>query len=588
MKTNSLSSQKAGVSSGSTLVEDRAGQPIQDSLEQESRQLLTNVKRLIASKTEEESGFIEFGYKPRLLESILLASYITTFCGVSAFAVDKMIRKLQIAINEDICPSLDLNLQNLLVELYYMSDSRDIKFWLARYSSLLNEMFTGADKISYYRKIVSFHLLAMFVSPEPEVKNEIKKEIKPILAGLETTTKRVQTVDLWRKVYYYLFILLNEPERDIVPTILKKLLKLQTADGTWQKNNFFTLLVVHTLRYCKFDQEHPEIVSESLKLADDYLLKHECGLSVLDSMKTYNSVLFYALRYLYEGEIPPSNIIETLVEQQAMEGGWCLQPDMISTDIDTTVFALLTLLPSYQEGINNAEFKEKLRNALKNGVQYVLSAIETGNSPMYAGSNEALPEMDARIVMLLAALPKEFISSETRNKLLTTVLQHLNDSQSQDGIFEYFAYSNSNLYGICQAALSLYYLQRSPYVRYTDFQEIIDAIFKKLQEYLSVGQNKNGSYSSRKYIHLSGELHSTCYAIMTHSVINRNENLKCHLKAISWLLQYLKLGISSFSEATGPRPIRYNDLAHGPLFIYFALISSLNAVGTKIDQMSGV
>ncbi|NHJ02526.1 MAG: hypothetical protein EAX86_10350 [Candidatus Heimdallarchaeota archaeon] len=544
------------------------------------KQILDRASQLIHSHIEKSSSFVEFGYEARLLESLLLASYFTLYTPEKAtISEETLIQIARQTNNPSILSFLDQHLQNSLFNLYYIcsenftsdSLSRKVDAWISEYNSILADLFkTDAeegDLKRYFRKILSFNLLALYTSPDDQVKERIYSFLTSISAKLNVSGVNLEEIDVWRRVYYYLFLLIvgkqNNDSSLIQSNYLRDLFELQSNDGTWQKNQFLTLLVLHTVKYFALSTKYPDLIQHGIHKSEVYLSRKEGGLSVLNSMKLYNSSLFFFFKWLFEGNQPPFSTIISLLTSQNEDGGWPLQPQMLLSDVDTTIFVMLTLLPYYHT-------KEEIMKAINRGLKFIRrTSRDDGGSSMYLHSTETLAEMTARLVMLYALLPPTLINEEMRIKMINSAFLNLLESQEEDGSFKYCAYSFSDIYPLSQIAIAIYLVQVSPFTKGTSFEAQTTILKTRILDCLMTSVNTDGGYSPKLHISSKSEQQSTCYAAIIWALLDPSNPL--FEKSLLWL-QYLTKGqMKSFPEGTGPRPIRYNDLAHGPIFIYLSM-----------------
>ncbi|MFX1538149.1 MAG: prenyltransferase/squalene oxidase repeat-containing protein, partial [Promethearchaeota archaeon] len=219
---------------------------------------------------------------------------------------------------------------------------------------------------------------------------------------------------------------------------------------------------------------------------------------------------------------------------------------------------------------------EHVASALIKARKYVFSVQqEDGSFIMYPEATEPLVEMTARGIILASLFPSEFMTRKERERIIGRGLIWLVKNQTEKGFFEDQSYSWAETYPISQVALSLFFLERSPYVDSKPYISTIDAIKDKIIEYLKKAQNVDGSYSSHQNLLRDGEQQSTAYAVFTWTLLEPGSDSL--IRAINYLisLQRPDRPAQSYPEGTGPRPIRYNDLAHGPIFVSIALLTTL-------------
>ncbi|MHA1974019.1 MAG: prenyltransferase/squalene oxidase repeat-containing protein [Candidatus Hodarchaeales archaeon] len=541
------------------------------------------IRELIESKNS--GDYIEFNYEPRLLESILLLSYGELYYPRTEFTRG-LRRKLPVikkqTFSKDILYDNDLKLQGLLLELYYLGQSSDkvqdlIVGWYKRYRNVLEEIFPPHDNDfkKYYRKLLSFSLIALFSIPDKGSRKILEKILMEMVSKTKISRSHIASLDSWRKVYYYLFYCLRNPNATDTAEILEELFLLQVENGSWNNNNLLTLLVVHTIKYAKFDEIYSIIVKEGLLRAEEYLFSHKDGITVLDSQGIYNSVLYYFMRLYIEGLSPPVEFTTFLTNIQNVDGGWSLLPEMSLSDVDTTVFAMALLFPELQK---NSE-------SIRKGLEFIKKVSKDGVYSLYSNSDEQLPEMIARVIILYCLLPATFISEGDRSRLISLALKDLVKCQREDGTFVSYAYSFSILYGISQASLAIYFLRHSPYFTLDpEMDELICKMENKIINYLKISMNANGSYSAKLGAFPQGEQQSTCYACISHALLRPDTT--DHIKTLNWLFKFIKVrGIQSYPEGSGPRPIRYNDLSHGPIFLYISFVTSLYHSNSSIQRI---
>lgn len=537
--------------------------------------------RSLIEGNEQDHGIIEFGFAPRLLETLLQASYLVQYIpgGERFVRENKLVEKSYDAtFTRDVGKAPDQQLQYLLLELFNIDsqwlDVRSyLQSWLERYDAILETLFEpfDLDQTKYVRKIVTFYLVALFMCVDPQVRKLLRQFLFKKVSQHNPSSYReqIQTADSWRRIYYYLFYFLtnssNDPETS---SMLENLFNLQNRDGSWQKNNFLTLVVVHSLKFLELENVFPDSQQFVLK-TESYLLSHKSGMSVLDSMAIYDTAMYYLFRLVFEGVLPHERFVSYLIHAQLPDGGWAHQPDIQLSDIDTTVFVLLLLLPSYHDS-------EVVRVVVRDGVQFLNAMENDGNVGMYLNEDgEILPEMIARALMLVSYLPPELITDEERVRRVMTYLCRLKELQDPSGPFKYFAYSYSDLYAILQVQLAFLFLKHSHHCQEMHYNRYTDPVEEKFRTYLKCHQNNNGSYSAFSFP--QGEQQSSLYALLTLTLLNMGQEQK---RAAQWVTEFVsQKGVQSYPEGTGLRPIRYNDLSHGPIFLYMSLSATLTKVG---------
>ncbi|MHA1214804.1 MAG: prenyltransferase/squalene oxidase repeat-containing protein [Candidatus Hodarchaeales archaeon] len=551
---------------------------------EEIRKLMQVVRELIESKNIGE--YIEFGYEPRLLESILLLTYSELYYSDSKFTLalrNKLPTIKNQTFNKDILYDDDMRLQGLLLELYYLGQSsqesinHQIINWYEKYREVLEKIFPPHDNDfkKYYRKLLSFSLIALFSIPNKKSRKILENILLKMVNKTNISRNHISNLDSWRKVYYYLFYCLRNPDSTDIAEILEELFLLQVENGSWNNNNLLTLLVVHTIKYTKFDEIYSVIVKEGLEQAEEYLFSHQDGITVLDSQGIYNSVLYYFMRSYFEGKLPSEKFTDFISKIQNKDGGWSLLPKMSLSDVDTTVFAMALLFSQ----------SHKYYESIKKGMKFIERISNDGVYSLYSNSDEQLPEMIARVIILYSLLPPNFISHSDRQKHIRLALRDLIKCQREDGTFISYAYSFSILYGISQAALAIYFLRHSPYYEPDpEIDKSLSEMERKIVKFLEIAKNENGSYSAKPGVFSQGEQQSTCYACMSHALLRPGTST--HTKALNWLLNFIESrGVQSYPEGSGPRPIRYNGLSHGPIFIYISFVTSLNHAEPKFQKI---
>lgn len=319
---------------------------------------------------------------------------------------------------------------------------------------------------------------------------------------------------------------------------------------------------------CNFHQLFPEFTAPMEKAEKKLASYLNTGISVLPSQELYNTALFFGLRFYFTGVLPPQATIKTLLEAQHKDGGIKFHLDIKFSDFDTTGFAVLSILPWWIQ-----TKKEKLELALKRCIDYLLLIRnEDGSFPLYAKAKETLPEMTARAIMVTSILPPNLINEDKRHYIIESALEDLIAKQNEDGTFNYHAYSASKLYSMSQAALALHFLKYSPFIDDSKYISMSNTIKERILNYLANCQNIDGSYNAIPFNLAHGEQQSTAYAILAWSSLKPWSD--AHFRALNWLSHFTKDNIRSYPEGTGPRPIRYNDLSHGPIFVYLAYIST--------------
>ncbi len=569
---------------------------IKSNLDEEISFQIYKVEEIIKKHVEESTGILKLGFSPRLLETILLSSYYHLYLPDRRFPreVLEIVRKE--TLDPSIFPSLDMNIQDLLYTLHHDSSKDNIDQWFLLYNSLLQSLFRNDNFENQRRKLLAFNIIALFSTTNQVVQQAMLDRLLNLVAYLDpdsifstkTTikTKNPRKHPPWHLLYYIVFFLLwsylksemlgkdlkliDQKYETKLRDFLGYLEELQDPDGAWQKNNLLTLLLLHVLRFCQMHERFPNQVTPLMTKAEKYLESNYLmsGLSVLPSQELYNTALFFGSRFYFTGLLPPKTTVNTLLSAQHEDGGIKFHQHIKFSDFDTTGFSILTFLPAWLETEDLM-----LEKALKKCVDYMWNIRkDDGSFPLYAHASETLPEMTARALMVSAILPPTFIEEQIREQIITDGLDNLLILQNDDGSFNYNAYSASMLYPISQVALALHFLNISPFVDATQHAPISNEIKYRILSYLKRCQNPDGSYNVIPFKMSYGEQQSTSYAILSWASLQ--PRTPHHIKALNWLLLFTKNGIRSFPEGTGPRPIRYNDLSHGPIFVYLAHTST--------------
>ncbi len=559
------------------------------------------VERIIKKHLDNKSGILKLGFAPRLLETILLSSYFRLYHssdhGKEHFQ-QLLERVKEETMNPSILPFIDLNLQDLLLTLHQNVQNRDMIPWFLLYNSLLQAIFQNDTIDNKRRKMLAFNIIALFSAPNQEMQKSILNQLagfgahvddeSSIFRKLESSLNNVQDDPPWHWLYHAIFYLLwvhlkrnfhgkridqmNPTLSGSLERILLQLQKLQDPDGVWQKNHLLTLLLLHVIRFSDLDKIFPERAVPMVARAESYLNNYlSSGLSVLPNQELYNTSLYFGLRFYFTGLPPPSTVINALLSAQHEDGGIKFHHDIIFSDFDTTGFAMMSMLPSWIETRD-----EMMENALKKCIKYMLQIRkEDGSFPLYAKAKESLPEMTARAIMVSSIVPPILMDDNVRFDIIASGIRNLVKQQDDDGTFKYNAYSASELYPISQASLALHFMDHSPFLDNSILTSERRTIKKRILAYLNRCQNNDGSYSAMPYHFQQGEQQSTSYAILSWASLD--PGTRAHERALRWLLQHVENNVRSFPEGTGPRPIRYNDLSHGPIFAYLALASTLHS-----------
>ncbi len=563
------------------------------------------VETMIHQHVEKESGILKLGFAPRLLETILLASYHELYSLNPSSTETRAARRFQMehvleAVKREtldplIFPFIDLNIQNLLLTVYQNTSSDDVIHWFLLYNSLLQVLFSKDSLENQLRKLLGFNLIALFSTADLDIREQLLDSLLSIGDFLETDSSfsaQVETKIMnfeehppWHQLYHVIFFFLwfhlknkifgkkdapiEENTKIKIKNLLSYLQRLQDVDGSWQKNNLLTLLLLHVMRFCKIQDSFPNQVMPMIQKAEQYLHQYTTtGLSVLPSQELYNTALFFGMRFYFTGKKPPKNTVESLLKAQHDDGGIKFHQDIAFSDFDTTGFAILTMLARWLETKD-----PRIEKSLSRCVAYTWKIRKPdGSFPLYASAKESLPEMTARAVMVSAILPPIFIDDDARRTIISDGLKNLVNLQNSDGSFDYTAYSASMLYPISQAALAHHFVSQSPFIDASDYFEPLNILKRRMLRYLTRYQNVDGSYNSIPFKMSFGEQQSTSYAILSWALLQPHSPE--HLKALNWLSRFTEKGIRSFPEGTGPRPIRYNDLSHGPIFACLSYMST--------------
>jgi len=546
------------------------------------KNILERSRSLIESKKEPITSFVEFEFEPRLLESLLLISYFDLYSAINPINVKEIINDTFITTNNPLILNfLDLNIQNLLLRLYNMKSElftsislqREVSMWIDDYQNLLSELFMSdleqGNLNQYSRKILFFNLLATYITADIRVKKILNDNLVHLSSKISSTEQDFDSHDVWQRVYYILLYIIVKWNSYSLPSnltvILRKLLDLQSDNGTWQKNHFLTLLVIHTLRYFQLDKAYPELIPR-IKQAENYLLMRNSGLSVLDSRRIYNSVVFYFYRWLFEGELPPLDLVSSLLISQNNDGGWPYQPNMLLSDVDTTIFVLLTLIP-YSQQLDVMKY-------ILHGLNFIQRTVQERDYSRFLFMSEITPIITAHLIMLYTLLPSDFIKQKERKKLIMDLLNTLIQSQLTHTLFKNSVFSFSEIYPISQVALAIFTTTTSPITKDLDFYNRITTLKHQFHTFLEQIKNLDGGCRPKREIQSPSEQQSTCYAIITWALLEPT-NIQL-FKAWNWLKESMDGEIRSFPEYTEPHPIRYNDLIHGPLYVYLASVCSIH------------
>ncbi|MFX1256214.1 MAG: prenyltransferase/squalene oxidase repeat-containing protein [Promethearchaeota archaeon] len=535
----------------------------------ELREVLKSNEQFLNSNVDKK-GVIGIPFAPRLLESILLASYFKLYFPESASRYNKMVIEVtKKTFDHPVAPATDLNIQERLLNLYF-DEPENLERWYTFYQGLVRDALKTDVFYNQIRKSIIFDVIALFSSPNRSTQKKFwimfqdqLRQLLPYFEGISESGKQVN----WNKTYPYLFTLINpNTEKDIALRALEKLFALQNSNGTWFGHHTLTLLILHTIRFKEF--ELSDLVKEGLEKAESYLRRYlDCGLSVLEGMGIFNTLLYHSMRALFTHEDPPLCLIETLIKYQDNRGGWQFSFEANFSDMDVTSLALYLLFHWWHK-----THDPRIDTAINRAIGFISSVRQKdGSFIMYPEATEPLAEMTARGIMVAALLPSKFILKKERFQIITRGLAWLMKKQDKKGFFEDQSYSFSKFYSLSQVALCLFSLERSPYITLEPFKEVIVTIRAKIINYLSENQNSDGSYGSQRPY---AEQQSTAYAAFAWALVQPYS--KNHVKTLSYLLSTMKRPAKSYPEGTGPRPIRYNDLAHGAIFSHMAISSALS------------
>ena len=524
-------------------------------------------------KNMDEKGiFLNIPFAPRLLESLLLASYIKRYHSEKNKSIDTMIEKVTNEVLVTSESGLDVNIQYQLLILYRAQEI-NIEHWLKLFTGLLREAFVIDTIENYQRKLLIFLISALFIS----INNRkafpfLLQNIQKILFGYQKEKKKHKDqANNWNQIYPFLvkLFITQDPEEQIQLT--KLILNLQSPEGSFFQNHTTTLIVLHTLKYLSVENLLGEF-KERIRLIEVYILNYsDDGLSVLPSMNHYITILLFSLKALLTKRVPLNRLlINKLLYLQNTDGGWGVIGNA-SSDFDMTSLTVLYLF-EFHSVFGGQDIEEAIHRSLTNYYQAVRK--KNGSFVTYIGSNDSLSEMTARGI-LLATVLKDYFSTEDTFEIVKEGLIWLNNQQNEEGYFNDQSYSYSKIYSLTQVALSLYFVKESKENLYANKEigYLINNLEQRMFLFLMNMQNEDGTFGSTIKTKYISEQQSTIYGLITLSLLNHQSTQ--HKLTLNYFINHLldknNVVHKSFPEGTGPRPIRYNDLSHGSLFSLLAM-----------------
>ena len=525
---------------------------------------------------DQKGVFLDISFAPRLLESLLLASYIKKYYPGQNHPIDIMIEKVTDEVLTTSDSGLDVNIQYQMLTLYRASEI-NMDHWVKLFSGLLREAFEIDTKENYERKILIFFVSALFISINKDKSfNYLLQKIQKMMADYQKEKKKnVDRSNNWNVIYPFLVKLFITQDIDKKTQITDLILNSQSSNGSFFQNHTTTLIILHSLKFLDVETLH-ESFKKKLSLAEDYVLKYSnVGLSILSSMSHYNTVLLYSFKALWTRQVPSNRLlVNELLHLQHADGGWGVIAEA-SSDFDMTSLTLL-YLNEFHQNFGGQDIEEAIIRSLTN---YYQAVRKNGSFVTYIGSEDPLSEMTARGI-LLASVITNYFSDESVFEIVKEGLMWLNVQQNKEGYFNDQSYSFSKIYSIAQVAISLYFIKKSKIDLYADkeIRKLVNNLEQRMFLFLMNIQNPNGTFGATVKTQFIAEQQSTIYGLIALSCLN-HQSVQ-HKLTYNYFINHLRDNDNvirkSYPEGTGPRPLRYNDLSHGPLFSLIAMYCLLN------------
>jgi hypothetical protein len=528
----------------------------------------------------DESGiFLNIPFAPRLFESLLLGSYINRYYPEKNETIKTMIEKVTDEVLMTSESGLDVNIQYQLLILYNALEINMVH-WLKLFTGLLREAFDIDTVENYQRKLLIFLISSLFISINNEnAFNFLLQKIQEIMLGYQKGKEiKKDLTNNWNVIYPFLVKMFITQDTDEQKQLTKRVLNLQSPNGSFFQNHTTTLIVLHVLKFLNIEKLHEEF-KKRITLTEVYILKYsDEGLSILPSMNHYNTILLYSLKALLTRQIPFNRLcVDKLLYLQNSDGGWGVIENT-SSDFDMTSLTVL-FLHKFHKIFGGQDIEEAINRSLTNYYQAVRK--KNGSFVTYIGSNDSLTEMTARGILIATVLSNHF-SIENTFEIVKEGLIWLNRQQNDEGYFNDQSYSYSKLYPLTQVALSIHFVKESKNNLYADneIRYLVNNLEQRMFLFLMNMQNADGSFGATFKTKYISEQQSTIYSLITLSLLN-HQSIQHKLTFnyfINNLLDSDNVIRKSYPEGTGPRPIRYNDLSHGSLFSLVAMYSLIKVL----------